>query len=57
MSWRDDLNYGLAAFGIQIPDRIELDARLAKLADKPGQNTVALVTGAAVLTRSHVRGA
>jgi hypothetical protein len=56
VSWRDDLNYGLAAFGIQIPDRIDLDAKLAKLAEKPGQNTVALVTGAAVLFYVAERG-
>ncbi|HEV2293478.1 MAG TPA: ion channel [Tepidisphaeraceae bacterium] len=49
MSIRDDLNYGLAAFGIQIPERLDLDARLTRLTEKPAQNTVALVTGAAVL--------
>ena len=56
MSWRDDLNYGLAAFGIQIPERFDLDAKAARLADKPCQNTVAMVTGAAVLFYLAERG-
>lgn len=56
MSIRDDLNYGLAAFGIQIPEHIDLDAKLTKLTDKPAQNTVALVSGAAVLFYMAERG-
>jgi hypothetical protein len=46
---RDDLNYGLAAFGIQIPERLNLEEKAASLTENPAQNTVALVTGAAVL--------
>jgi len=53
---RDDLNYGLAAFGIQIPERLNLDERLAGLTQNPAQNTVALVTGAAVLFYLAERG-
>jgi Ion channel len=49
MSIRDDLNYGLAAFGIQIPQRIALDEWATKLTDRPTTSTVSLVTGAAVL--------
>lgn len=56
MGIRDDLNYGLAAFGIQIPERLDLDAKLAGLTEKPAQNTVALVTGAAVLFYLAERG-
>ncbi len=56
MSIRDDLNYGLAAFGIQIPARIDLDAKLSTLTDKPAQSTVTLVTGAAVLFYMAERG-
>lgn len=56
MSIRDDLNYGLAAFGIQIPERLNLDERAAKLTDNPCQNTVAMVTGAAVLFYLAERG-
>src|SRR5688500_4745098 len=43
MSWKDDLNYGLAAFGVQIPDSVPLDLWAAKLTDKPTQTTVAIV--------------
>lgn len=46
---RDDLNYGLGAFGIQIPQRVQLDEWAAKLADKPCTNTVSFVTASAVL--------
>lgn len=49
MGIRDDLNYGLAAFGIQIPATLDLETHAAKLTENPAQNTVALVTGAAVL--------
>jgi hypothetical protein len=43
MNWKDDLNYGLAAFGIQIPDRIPLDEWAAKISEKPAQNSALLV--------------
>jgi len=56
MNWRDDLNYGLAAFGIQIPDRVGLDALTAKLTQKPTTNTVTLVSTAAVLFYLAERG-
>ena len=49
MGIRDDLNYGLAAFGIQIPAGLNLDQRFAGLTENPAQSTVSLVTGAAVL--------
>ncbi len=49
MGIRDDLNFGLAAFGIQIPDRFNLEEKAAQLTEHPAQNTVALVSGAAVL--------
>ncbi|MGB7156654.1 MAG: ion channel [Tepidisphaeraceae bacterium] len=56
MGIRDDLNYGLAAFGIQIPERLYLEERAASLTESPAQNTVALVTGAAVLFYLAERG-
>jgi hypothetical protein len=56
MSIRDDLNYGLAAFGIQIPQRLALDEWAHKLTNKPATNTVSLVTGAAVLFYLAERG-
>ena len=56
MSWRDDLNYGLAAFGIQIPERFDFEEKAARLTENPCQNTVAMVTGAAVLFYLAERG-
>jgi hypothetical protein len=53
---RDDLNYGLAAFGVQIPERVNLDEWAAKLADQPCQNTVTFATAAAVLFYIAERG-
>jgi hypothetical protein len=53
---RNDLNYGLAAFGIQIPERFDLESKAETLAEKPCQNTVAMVTGAAVLFYLAERG-
>jgi hypothetical protein len=49
MDFIDDLNYGLAAFGIQIPKRIDLDAWAASLAEKPFQNTATIVGVSSVL--------
>ena len=56
MGIRDDLNYGLAAFGIQIPASFDLEAKAAKLTENPCQSTVAMVTGAAVLFYLAERG-
>jgi hypothetical protein len=43
MNWKDDLNYGLGAFGIALPDGIDLDELATRLGEKPGRNTAALV--------------
>jgi hypothetical protein len=56
MTLRDDLNYGLAAFGIQIPDRVNLDEWAGKLADQPCRNTVGFVAAATVLFYLAERG-
>ncbi len=56
MSLRDDLNYGLAAFGVQIPEKFNIEERAAKLAENPCQSTVAMVTSAAVLFYLAERG-
>jgi hypothetical protein len=56
MSIRDDLNYGLAAFGIQIPERVSIDDWAGKLAEKPAQNTVSFVTAATLLFYIAERG-
>src|SRR3954471_22399281 len=52
----DDLNYGLAAFGVQIPQRVSIDDWAAKLAEKPAQNTVAFVSAATLLFYIAERG-
>jgi hypothetical protein len=49
MTWKDDLNYGLAAFGIQIPTDVPLDQWATKLVDQPARNTAAVVAASAVL--------
>jgi len=53
---REDLNYGLAAFGVQIPARLDLEEKAARLTEKPCQNTIAMVSGAAVLFYLAERG-
>ncbi len=49
MGIRDDLNYGLAAFGIQLPARLNLEEKAGALAENPFRNTVAMVSAAAVV--------
>jgi hypothetical protein len=56
MSWKNDLNYGLAAFGVQIPDRINVDDWAENLARKPFQNTANLVAVSSVLFYMAERG-
>src|SRR3954449_11143913 len=57
MTWKDDLNYGLAAFGIQLPDQMPtLDSWAATLAEKPGQNTAGLVAVSSALFFAAERG-
>jgi hypothetical protein len=55
-SIRDDLNYGLAAFGVQIPERVSLDDWAHKLTEHPAQNTAALLSAATVLFYLAERG-
>src|SRR4051794_24780653 len=56
MTWKTDLNYGLAAFGIQIPERIALDEWIAKLGDKPAERTASVVAASSVLFLLAERG-
>ena len=49
MSWKEDLNYGLAAFGIQIPDELPVDAWIGKLTASPTRNTGAVVLASAAV--------
>lgn len=49
MSWKDDLNYGLAAFGIRIPDKVPVDQWAQQLTGQPARNTATLVGVSSVL--------
>ena len=56
MTWKDDLNYGLAAFGLKIPDRVPVDEWAEKLTDHPARNVTAFVGLATVLFYAAERG-
>lgn len=56
MSWRDDLNYGLAAFGVQIPESIRVDEWVSSLAKAPAQNAAVVVMASAVLFLHFEKG-
>jgi len=49
MGWKDDLNYGLAAFGLQIPDSIPIDSWAGRLTGSPARNTSAVVLASAAI--------
>jgi voltage-gated potassium channel Kch len=49
MSWKDDLNYGLAAFGMQIPENLPVESWAAKLTGAPARNTAAIVAASATI--------
>src|SRR3954466_3059021 len=56
MSIREDLNHGLAAFGVQIPSDVPLDDWASKLGDNPSRNTVSMVAAASLLFYLSERG-
>jgi hypothetical protein len=49
MGWKQDLNYGLEAFGVRIPDSLRVDTWAEKLTSKPARNTAAVVAASSVL--------
>lgn len=49
MSWRDDLNYGLAAFGLKIPGSLPIDDWGPRITSRPARNTAVIVSSAAAL--------
>lgn len=49
MTWKEQLNDGLAAFGVQIPDSVPIDQWATRLGDNPGRNTAALVALSSLL--------
>jgi hypothetical protein len=56
MSFRDDLNHGLSAFGVQIPESVQLDELASRLGDYPCRNTVSMVAAASLLFYMAERG-
>ncbi len=56
MSWRDDLNYGLAAFGVQIPATLNVDGWLSSLTDEPAKKTGIVVMASGVLFLHFEKG-
>ncbi len=49
MSLRDDLNFGLAAFGVQIPDSLPIDQLAGRLGILPSRNVTIVVAVSSVL--------
>jgi hypothetical protein len=49
MGWKEDLNYGLAAFGVQIPSPVPLDSLAGRLTEQPARNCAALVAVSAAI--------
>jgi hypothetical protein len=49
MTWKEDLNYGLAAFGIQIPESLPIDRWASSLVGRPARNTAAVVAASSVV--------
>ena len=43
MTWKEQLNDGLSAFGLRIPDSLPIDGWATQLGDNPCRNTAALV--------------
>ena len=56
MTWKNDLNYGLGAFGLKVPDRVPLDQWAARIGDHPCTNAAALVGVSSVLFYAAERG-
>lgn len=56
MTWRQDLNYGLAAFGLQIPEQVAIDDWATKLNSAPLRNSASLVATSAALFLIAERG-
>jgi hypothetical protein len=56
MSWKDDLNYGLAAFGVKLPEKLPFDALGERIDTTPCRNTAAVVGASALLFYLLERG-
>jgi hypothetical protein len=56
MSWKDDLNYGLAAFGVKLPETLPFDKVAERLDASPCRNAAAVVGAGSVLFYLLERG-
>jgi hypothetical protein len=56
MSWKDDLNYGLAAFGAKLPEKLPFEKLAERIDATPCLNTAAVVGASAVLFYALERG-
>jgi hypothetical protein len=56
MSWKDDLNYGLGAFGLKVPDCVPIDRWASTLDGSPCRNAAALVGASSLLFYALERG-
>ena len=56
MTWKNDLNYGLAAFGLKLPDGAPLDQWAARLTEKPCAKAATLVGVSSVLFYAAEKG-
>lgn len=56
MSWKADLNYGLAAFGVQIPETVPIDGWMSALANAPAKNAAIVVSASAILFLHFEKG-
>jgi len=56
MTWKDDLNYGLAAFGLKVPDSVPVDRWAAALDQSPCRNAATLVGASSLLFYALERG-
>src|SRR5687768_16073549 len=56
MGWREDLNFGLAAFGLKIPESNLIDEIAPKLASSPLRNSTVLIATSAAAFLAAERG-
>ena len=55
-NWKTDLNYGLGAFGLKLPESVPLDQLAAKLTENPCGKAAALVGMSSVLFYAAEKG-
>jgi len=55
-TWKEDLNYGLQAFGLKIPDSVPIDEMAANLVNAPARNTLSLLLTSSAAFYAAERG-